>query len=139
MQGPCAHGNREGCKAVASGYHELMVSGMSAEAALSRLAGDERGWVEEFRDRVRAMLGSRLRDLRLFGSKVRGDAGAESDIDLLVLLDGRDWTTASSVVDLASSISPWLSAHVEDFERYHSPRSRATGFYGELRTGSVRL
>jgi hypothetical protein len=40
----------------------------------------------EFRDQLRARFGDRLSDLRLFGSKVRGDDHDESDIDLLVLL-----------------------------------------------------
>ncbi len=116
-----------------------MVSAITAEEALSRLDPEERGWVEEFRDRLREMLGPRLRDLRLFGSKVRGDSGPESDIDLLVLVDGADSKTWHSVMDLAHSISSLLSAHVYDFELYHAPISRASGFYREMRKESVRL
>ncbi len=112
---------------------------MSAEEALARLAPEERRWVETFRDRLRHLLGSRLRDLRLFGSKVRGDDHDESDIDLLVLVDGLDEETRMSVVDLASSISAWLSPAIVDFERYHAPMSRASGFYEEMRKESVHL
>ncbi|MBI3924871.1 MAG: nucleotidyltransferase domain-containing protein, partial [Armatimonadetes bacterium] len=32
----------------------------------------------------------RLRELRVFGSRARGDAGVESDLDLLVLVDRED-------------------------------------------------
>ncbi|MGH2731757.1 MAG: nucleotidyltransferase domain-containing protein [Actinomycetota bacterium] len=116
-----------------------MVSPTSAEEALLRLSPEERRWIEAFRDRVHEMLGPRLRDLRLFGSQVRGDAGPESDIDLLVLVEDGNWETAEAVVDLAASISSRLSARVQDFERYHSPRSRASGFYQEMRKESVRL
>lgn len=116
-----------------------MPSSVLAEEILVRLAPVERRWVEEFRDRVRDELGPRLRDLRIFGSKVRGDFGEESDIDLLVLVDRLDYRTWQSIVDLAHAISSWLSPVVEDFDEYHSPASRASGFYKEMRKESVRL
>ncbi len=112
---------------------------MSADEALTRLTPEERRWVEEFRDRVRDSMGPRLKDLRILGSKVRGEAHDESDIDLLVLIEGCDYPTWESIVDLAHSISPWLSPVVEDFDAYHAPASRATGFYKEMRKESVRL
>jgi hypothetical protein len=37
---------------------------------------------------LRDIYGSRLRRLVLFGSQARGDAGPESDVDLLVVLEG---------------------------------------------------
>lgn len=112
---------------------------MKAEVALARLRPEERAWVEEFRDSARDMLGPRLRDMRLFGSKVRGDDHPESDIDLLVLVEDLDSDRRTAVVGLASSISTWLRPVVVDFDRYHSPSSRATGFYREMRKESVRL
>lgn len=77
--------------------------------------------------------------MRIFGSKVRGDAHDESDIDVLVLVDGADTPTRHAIADLAVEISPWLSPVVYDFERYHAPVSRASGFYEEMRRESVRL
>lgn len=38
--------------------------------------------------RLRAVFGYRLRDVRLFGSFARGEADEESDVDVLVLIDG---------------------------------------------------
>lgn len=116
-----------------------MVSTMSAEEALSRLTAEERGAVERFRERLKEELGPRLRDLRIYGSKVRGEAHEESDIDLLVLVDGNDHQTTWRIIDIAASINPWLSANVIGFESYHAPASRATGFYKEMRKESVRL
>lgn len=103
------------------------------------LDSEERRWVEEFRDRIRAKLGPRVRDLRIFGSKVRGDDHDESDIDLLVLIGDSDADTERWVVELAHEISPWLAPMVRDFDRYHAPASRATGIYEEMRRESVRL
>lgn len=122
-------------------YPGLVVSAIPAEVILARLAHDDRRAVVEFRDELRRMLGPRLRDLRLYGSKVRGDDHEESDIDVLVLLDAKDWPTWEAIVDLASSISTstWISPRVIAFDDYHAPSSRATGFYKELRRESVKL
>jgi predicted nucleotidyltransferase len=44
--------------------------------------------VRELRDALRAQFGSRLADVRLFGSYARGDWGPESDVDVLVVVTG---------------------------------------------------
>ncbi|MBN1420808.1 MAG: nucleotidyltransferase domain-containing protein [Planctomycetes bacterium] len=51
--------------------------------------------LKEIRNRLSEVHGSRLRGVVLYGSEARGDARADSDIDILVLLDdpidyGRD-------------------------------------------------
>jgi len=45
------------------------------------------GILHEARPRLEAALGKRLRGIVLYGSCARGDATADSDIDLMVLLD----------------------------------------------------
>lgn len=42
----------------------------------------------EYAERLRAVFGERLVELRLFGSYARGDAHEDSDVDVLVLIDG---------------------------------------------------
>ena len=116
-----------------------VVSTVVAEEVLARLDPTERRWIELFRDGVRARWGSRVRDMRLYGSKVRGDDHDESDIDVLVLVQDNDRETSDAVWELAWSITTWLSPMVLDFDRYHEPISRASGFYEEMRRESVRL
>lgn len=41
-----------------------------------------------YAERLRAIFGQRLRELRLFGSYARGEANEDSDVDVLVLVDG---------------------------------------------------
>jgi len=47
-----------------------------------------RGPLEAFAARVRAVFGERLREVRLFGSYARGEANEDSDVDVLVVIDG---------------------------------------------------
>lgn len=44
--------------------------------------------LEAYAGRLRALFGDRLRELRLFGSYARGEAHEDSDVDVLVLVDG---------------------------------------------------
>jgi uncharacterized protein len=52
----------------------------------------------------------RLVELRLFGSKARGDSDRESDIDVLVVLEDYDWDVEKAVCDLCFAIN--LEFHV---------------------------
>lgn len=107
---------------------DVMVSPVPVEEVLAQLAPEDRQAIEQFRDAIRGQFGPRLRDLRLFGSKVRGDDHEESDIDVLVLLDGCDSHDRNAVWDLAVSVKFTLMPVTSDFETYHAPRSRASGF-----------
>ena len=44
--------------------------------------------LEAFAARLRSVFGDRLREVRLFGSYARGDADEDSDVDVLVVVDG---------------------------------------------------
>ena len=44
--------------------------------------------VSEFKTKVEDLYGQRLKNVILYGSYARGDATEDSDIDLLVILDG---------------------------------------------------
>ena len=54
---------------------------------------------KEYGDILKASLGIHLRRIMLFGSRARGDAGDESDYDLLVIVDNRTHAVRESVLD----------------------------------------
>ncbi len=62
---------------------------MLAEASLS---ADERALVERFVEELRVRLEDELHATWLFGSRARGEQpSAESDVDVLVLVDDASW------------------------------------------------
>ena len=48
-------------------------------------------WMEAFMARMRQAFGDRLAFVGLQGSRARGEATPKSDIDVVVVLDGRSW------------------------------------------------
>jgi predicted nucleotidyltransferase len=73
-----------------------------AATALSKRETDA---LQEFVARTRAALGSTLRELRLFGSKARGDARADSDLDVLVVVERERARAEDLAVDIAFDIN----------------------------------
>ena len=52
------------------------------------LKENEQKAIAELKERLKALYGSRFNQALLYGSKARGDATQESDIDVLVVLNG---------------------------------------------------
>jgi predicted nucleotidyltransferase len=85
----------------------------------------------------------RLVELRLFGSKARGDSHRESDMDVLIVLEDYDWETEKAIYDLCYDISvdhsvviaPSLYSRAE----FDSPLERATLFSQAVELEGVPL
>lgn len=60
--------------------------------------------LEDYAARLRSRFGSRLREVRLFGSFARGEANERSDVDVLALVDGLTDAEMLQVVDDATFV-----------------------------------
>jgi predicted nucleotidyltransferase len=58
--------------------------------------------VKRYRASLEARFGARLREVRLFGSFARGEARADSDVDLPVPVDDLTWREAIEAIDLGT-------------------------------------
>jgi len=76
----------------------------------TKRTSDGPAWQRALRDlamELRALYGPRLRQILLHGSRARGDAGHDSDVDVLVVLDpmGDFWEELSRVAPPADRAS----------------------------------
>lgn len=78
------------------------------------------------KERLQRAYGDRLRGIVLYGSEARGEADEDSDIDLLVLLDGpvEDWedisTTVDALYDIQLEVIRPISALPVDFKDFEA-------------------
>jgi len=68
------------------------------------LTAKEKSVLRQFKTAVEQVLGSQLIELKLFGSKARGDDRPDSDIDVLVIVTDDDWHICDKVYDIATDI-----------------------------------
>jgi predicted nucleotidyltransferase len=65
------------------------------------LPDDVRAALDAFRGLLRARFGARLCELTLFGSYARGEATEDSDVDVLVVIEGLTMAERRAALDLA--------------------------------------
>jgi predicted nucleotidyltransferase len=71
----------------------------------SLLTPNDQAAVEEYIQLIRSRYPERILAVALFGSKARGDADDESDIDLLVLVDAEENEFRDALWHIASRVS----------------------------------
>ena len=112
----------------------------------AQLTESERRVVERFASRLDNELSGDLRGLWLYGSRARGTAHAESDVDLLVIADGgrdRYGRTAGDLSEeaaIAEGESPFnYSVHIHDPEWLQSRRAIESFFIQEVDRDKIVL
>lgn len=108
---------------------------MDQLTALTDLNDNERQALDTLVQRLYARHGDHIQSVVLFGSKARGDAGPDSDIDVLVVLNNDDPDLRTSVrrlaarvsleYDLLISVRATGRSHWEKLSRYHFPLYKA--------------
>lgn len=112
----------------------------------AQLTESERRTVERFASRLDNVLGDDLRALWLYGSRARGTAHPESDVDLLVIADGghdRYGRIAGNLGEeaaIAEGESPFnYSVHVHDPKWLQERRAIESFFIQEVDRDKIVL
>lgn len=99
--------------------------------------------LDAYRERLRAVFGERLREIRLFGSHARGEANEESDVDVLVVVDNLTdleiGTAAGEAAPIMLSAGIPLSPLPISTERLDALRKSERAFARELDEEGIRL
>jgi predicted nucleotidyltransferase len=76
----------------------------SGNTTLMRLTPLEQQTALEFARRVRAHMAHRALDIRVFGSRSRGEGRADSDLDILILLDEVALKDRNDISDIGTNL-----------------------------------
>ncbi len=90
------------------------------------LGANEQAALDDFARLVRERYGARLRDLKLFGSRARGEGDEDSDLDVLVTVEG---LTNAEGHALAQDAGDFLTR----YDVVLSPFAVSTAHFDELR------
>jgi predicted nucleotidyltransferase len=96
---------------------------------------NDRRIVSEFKNRFSGAALARVRKIIVFGSRVRGDASEDSDLDLMVLVDEMrpgiedEFDEAAYAVMWEHDFKPIISLKVFTEARYKSALERGYSFY----------
>jgi predicted nucleotidyltransferase len=107
------------------------------------LSSDERRALDSFVRQLLDELESEIVDVRLFGSKARGDAGPESDVDVLVLVHDPAYSIKHRILWMAAESSlehgVLLSPRIIPPAAWEEMEQADTLFYRTIRTESIPL
>ena len=99
--------------------------------------------IEEFVGRLRALLGSNLVEVKLFGSKATGKDQPESDIDILVSVEKGGVEVEDEVLDIAFDTNlkheVYISPRVIDCVTLADPVWRITPFLKAIAAEGIPL
>jgi predicted nucleotidyltransferase len=105
------------------------------------LTANEKAALQELKERLTRDF--QLVEMRLFGSRARGEGDPESDLDVLIILEASDWKIEDQIYNLAFELDlkydVVLSTIIYSREEFDSPLNRASGLYVELERDGVKL
>jgi predicted nucleotidyltransferase len=112
-------------------------------SALARLQDNERLALAAYVGRLTAAASRRVQNILLFGSKARGDAGPDSDLDVLVIVDSYDHQIDRLVTRTAARVSleydTLINTHIVTAARWAEMRQWAATLWREVQRDGVPL
>ena len=107
------------------------------------LTPEERAAISEFTELLRNRFPTLIKEVILFGSKVRGDSKRDSDIDILIVLTSLSWDIKKTISELAAQENikhnVLISTVRYDSETWENPVIKASPFGSAVRREGIWL
>ncbi|MEW6402990.1 MAG: nucleotidyltransferase domain-containing protein [Chloroflexota bacterium] len=114
-----------------------------AKPALNKLSEVERSAVLDFLSRLHSMYGGKLHRAMLFGSKARGAGTADSDIDVLLIVEDETWQIRDEICAISADVSlkydVLLDARVIGEARWQYMSEIRAGLYQNISNEAISL
>lgn len=92
----------------------------------------ETAWLQAYQTHLQTEFPGCVQEISIFGSKARGDARADSDLDVLVVIREGDWRFKEALTrpgyDLAIGTEVVPSLHVYTLAEWEHLRTQASAF-----------
>ena len=101
--------------------------------------------LDRFRKALRELFGARVSEVVLFGSRARGEAHEESDVDVLVVIDDLSEQERLAVLDLACATErawpEWVGLSPLVYSSTHASQMRSGGrrLFRDIDHDGIRL
>jgi len=99
----------------------------------------------EFKNKLSPDLQCRLKRIIVFGSRVRGDAEEDSDLDVIVLVDARSATIEKKLEDVAYQVmwdfdfKPFISLKVFSEDQFYDALKKGFSFYQHVEREGISI
>jgi uncharacterized protein len=116
---------------------------VAREKSSIKLSPPEWGAVQKLLSQVRVAYGKQIHKAMLFGSKARGSAGSDSDIDILLLVEKETWELKDEISGIAADINLdadlLMDVRVIGIERWQQMAKIQAGLYRTISQDAIPL
>ena len=105
----------------------------------------DRALIEEFKRRLPTDIVPHIRQMIMYGSRARGDAGQDSDLDLVALVDENSSSLEQKLDEIAYNLmwdhdfKPIISLKVFSEERFRSAAARGYSYYRNIEREGITV
>jgi predicted nucleotidyltransferase len=108
-----------------------------------KLSQRERQAVNKFLSHLRKAYGKQIHHIMLFGSKARGEATSDSDIDILLLVADETWVLKDEITNIVADINLeydlFIDVRVIGTKRWQYLTDIQSGLYQNITRDAVAL
>ncbi len=116
---------------------------MKDQSTIALLDQNERQAIQILTERLAQTLSDQILATTLFGSKARGDASADSDIDILVIIQSEDWQIVRKIRQIGARVSleqdVLFNMHIVDRAQWAEMERAQSTYWRNVQRDGIKL